>query len=190
MQALIPILGKIGTVVAGLTGTAGASGVALASASAGLGTITSVLGLAGGLQQLSYQKRVAAQYATQMEENNQRRTYAAAREAQDQDAQAAAALGDLTARQAETGFSTLSPSFQRVLSRNRLQAQTNRERIIEGAATDVQNNRNRAQSVINETKGKGFPTLLEGLGGIAESAIGGATLIRKAKVNSIQRSYA
>lgn len=192
MQALIPILGSFGSALTApaVVATAGATAGSLASASAGLGVISSVFGTVSALRQLSYQRQVAANAVKVAGQNAKMRTFTAAQEAQDQDAQAAAALGDLTARQAESGFAVSSPSFQRVIARNRIQSQVNSQRLIEAGAIDAENYRREAKSVVNETKQNSpFTTLLSGALDVGTSMISGATLVKKAKVNALQRSF-
>ena len=188
MKVIVPILGAIGTAVTGPIGAA--AGGSLAAASAGLGVVSTVAGVLGSLQQANFQKQVARNYAQTQLENAQKATYAAARNAQDKDAEAAAFLGDVQARQADTGFSVTSPSFQRVLDRNRIQAKSNSQRIIESGQNDAKNYLTQGQNALNETKGLVGQALLKGVGAITESLIGGATLIRKEKVNSLVRSTA
>lgn len=156
---------------AALGGAAAGGGLSIGTLLSGLGT---VVGTFGQISANNARARMAEENARRADENAKRTSDQYQEEQRQQDAERAAALGELEAGQAASGLSTLSGSFASVRRRarqlGRLDAQTLRER----GQTDIVNIQNQAADFRNEAKDARRGNLFAFLGGATQL---GSTLL-------------
>lgn len=183
----------VGVLFSGALGggvAAGGGGLA-ATLSTGLAIGGTVLSTISGIQAAQFQAAILDQQAAIELGNARRIRQAGSIEAQEADFAALAAIGAETARQGASGVSLNSPSFVRRRARNKVNASTNRLRIIDDAEVQASNATARASAASASASAKrgsiGFG-VLSGLIGVGDDLISGASLINESKARRLNRT--
>ena len=187
MQALI----ALGPAVSSFLGTA-APAVATggAAAASGLSTLSTVLGIGGGLYQALYQRQIARSAAKVADANAERASFASQVSAQDRDIEAAAILAEGNARRAHSGFSVSSGTFARIDRRNRVMARRDAERIRQEGDLEAAQYKEKAAEARAEARNIGIDAIFDTVGGYLDlktSLISDAALVSKRKTNQVNR---